>query len=226
MGLPSLTFNQPLAWIKTVPVYLLPETVGCQGAWEIGAFPAFLSHAWTDSLIRILILNLPENRKILCTQSLLKTRPGFSPPHTFRFFLAPYIHSRATPFPCLAFPTYSVVPPRMTPHTHQSGWTRCPRIFVARSLLDTQGWSFRRGTSLSDCSESNQGGRPGVLREYKGVGNTWYCSPISRDKKSRHFIWPYVKIWGIHHLHWVPKVCLPMTIKHGYFYADNSKISE
>lgn len=214
MGLPSLTLNQPLAGIKTVPVYTYcPRLLGTKEPWKLEPFPLFLAHAWTDSLIRILILNLPENMKILCTQNPLKTPPGLSPPHTFGFSLAPYIHRRATPFPCLAFPTHCVVPPRMTPHTHQSGWTRCPRIFVARSLLDTQGWFFRRGTSLSDCSESNQGGRPGVLRDYKVGGNTWCCSSISRDKKSRHFTRPYVKVWGIRHLHWVPKVYLPMTIK-------------
>lgn len=161
----SISLSQGLR--QCLSTYCL-RLLGTKEPWKLEPFPLFVAHAWTDSLIRILILNLPENTKILCTQNPLKTPPGLSPPHTFGFSLAPYIHRRATPFPCLAFPTHSVVPPRMTPHTHQSGWTRCPRIFVARSLLDTQGWFFRRGTSLSDCSESNQGGRPGVLRLQSG----------------------------------------------------------
>ena len=67
-------------------------------------------------------------------------------------------------------------------HTHQSGATRWPRIFVPRSLLDTQGWSFRRGTTLSVQRVIREGSQgfwentkgfeiPGAAAQYLGTKN-------------------------------------------------------
>lgn len=141
LGLPSLTLNQPLAGIKTVPVCPLFRLLGAKEPGKLEPFLLFWLMPELTTLSESSFSICLKTWRLCAPQSIENSTWVFTSSH-FQIFLSPFLHSRATPFlPCLLPTLWS---PRTTPHTHTNQAQPDGPEFLFPRSIDTQGWFLQK----------------------------------------------------------------------------------